>query len=175
MTHADLLDAIYHFYPRGRGTFSPEYDDTPEYQRQVAAAQRGRAEYPTWKAMLKRLPTRYKAEDFSLRILGGDVVAACAAKLWLRSTPARLDPLDLGFGCCVSLLVPYYVIYPAGRLEEEPYVREVAREIEATYRGYEPIPPELGNRVVPDVGLDARPLGKATIYDCLCSTSLRYG
>lgn len=173
MTHTNLLDVVYHFYPRGRRVDSPGYDDTPERGRQVAAARRGRTEYPTWQAMLRRLPVRYEAEDFSLRILGGGVEPACAAKLWLRGTPTRLDPLDLNFGCCASLLGPYYVIYPAGRPEEEPYVREVAREIEATYRGYEPIPPELGNMLVPDVGLDARPLGEATIYDCLCSTWLR--
>ena len=41
-----------------------------------------------------------------------------------------------------------------------------AREIEATYPGYEPIPPEIGNEVVPDVDV----IGGATIYVCLLST-----
>lgn len=56
-----------------------------------------------------------------------------------------------------------------GIAEEDVYVQDVAREIEATY-AYEPIPPELGNVVVPDVALDTVSLGEATIYNCLLST-----
>jgi len=48
--------------------------------------------------------------------------------------------------------------------------REIAREIEATYRGYQPIPPEIGNEVVPDVGMFAVLMGKATIGICLFSS-----
>jgi hypothetical protein len=47
--------------------------------------------------------------------------------------------------------------------------REIAREIEATYPGYQPIPPELGNVVVPDATMFAVLMGEATIGMCLFS------
>ena len=48
--------------------------------------------------------------------------------------------------------------------------REIAREIEATYPGYQPIPPEIGNEVVPDVAMDGALMGKATIGISLFSS-----
>ena len=45
----------------------------------------------------------------------------------------------------------------------------IAEEIEATYPGYQQIPPELGNEVVPDVAMDGALMGKATIYVSLFS------
>ena len=63
----------------------------------------------------------------------------------------------------VSLLGPYDGIHLPGIPEEEPVAREIAREIEATYPGYQPIPPELQNEVVPDVTMVAVSMGEATI------------
>jgi hypothetical protein len=63
---------------------------------------------------------------------------------------------------------PYYVIRHTGSPGEDPH--EVAREIEATYAGYQPIPPEIGDVVVPDVALDTRGFGEVTIANCLLST-----
>jgi hypothetical protein len=74
----------------------------------------------------------------------------------------------LGFH--VSLLGPYYGIHRTGTPGEEPAALDLAREIEATYPGYEPIPPELGNEVVPDVVN----FGKTTIYDCLLSDTWKW-
>jgi hypothetical protein len=54
-------------------------------------------------------------------------------------------------------------------VEKEPVAHEVIREIEATYPGYQPIPPELGNEVVPDVEMDGALMGTATIYIALLS------
>jgi hypothetical protein len=70
---------------------------------------------------------------------------------------------------------PYYGIHHLGESGEAPSV--IAREIEATYPGHEPIPPELGDEVVPDVAmaLQAVPLGKATIYVCLLSLAWEWG
>jgi hypothetical protein len=50
--------------------------------------------------------------------------------------------------------------------EEEPYARVLAAEIERTF-GYEPLPPEIGKEVVPDVATKTSGLGESTIYDCL--------
>lgn len=68
----------------------------------------------------------------------------------------------------VSLLGPYYGIQLPGVPDEEPVAREVVREIETTYPGYQTIRPEIGNEVVPDVAADL-PYGEATIYSCLFS------
>ena len=84
-----------------------------------------------------------------------------SASIWLT------DETALGFH--VSALGPYYGIHRPGAPEEEPAASEIAREIEATYPGHQPVPPELGDEVVPDVDLDGAPLGQATIYVCLFS------
>ncbi|WP_437643741.1 hypothetical protein [Sorangium sp. So ce362] len=70
----------------------------------------------------------------------------------------------------VSLIGPYYGIHLPGIPEGEPVARESAEEIEATYPGYRPIPPELGNEVVPDVAMSVVLMGEATIYMCLFSS-----
>ncbi|WP_437294638.1 hypothetical protein [Sorangium sp. So ce426] len=52
--------------------------------------------------------------------------------------------------------------------DEQPYAAVIAQEIEATW-GYERMPPEVGNVVVPDVATNLRRLGEARLYDCLFS------
>ncbi|WP_438035108.1 hypothetical protein [Sorangium sp. So ce204] len=169
IARSELLDVVYHFYPRGvrctdRSYVPPNgpfYDDTEEHRRLVEAANRGRAEYPTWKAMIRRLGDRYGLQNESLHLLAGGGDPAYSARIWLT------DETALSFH--VSLLGPYYGIHLPGILEEEPVAREIAREIEATYPGYRPIPAELGNEVVPDVAMDTVLMGEATIYMCLFS------
>ncbi len=158
MTHAELLEVVYRFYPRGLSPWGLGYDDTEESYRQVEAARRGAAEYPRWKAMLSRLRARYPSTDHSLRILGGGVDPGYWGDIEI---PGR----KLGFH--VSLLGPYYGIHLTGDPGEPPAARDLAQEIEATFPGYAPIPPELGNEVVPDVSLDGRDFGETTIYECL--------
>ena len=169
ITRSELLDVVYRFYPRGLHNYSrihappnePFYDDTEEHLRLVEAANRGRAEYPTWEAMIDRLGDRYGLQNESIRLLAGGVDPAYSARIWLT------DETALSFH--VSLLGPYYGIHLPGIPEEEPVAREVAREIEATYPGYRPIPPEIGNEVVPDVAMNVVLMGDATIYMCLFS------
>ncbi|WP_437952241.1 hypothetical protein WME98_17025 [Sorangium sp. So ce296] len=169
MTRSELLDVVYRFYPRGvRCTEriyvppnEPFYDDTEEHRRLVEAANRGRAEYPTWKAMIRRLGDRYGLQNESLHLLAGGGDPAYSARIWLT------DETALSFH--VSLLGPYYGIHLPGIPEEESVAREIAREIEVTYPGHRPIPPELGNEVVPDVSMDTVLMGRATIYVCLFS------
>lgn len=54
-------------------------------------------------------------------------------------------------------------------VDEQPYAAWIAREVEATWGGYQPMPPEIGKLVVPDVATDLPGLGEATLYDCLFS------
>ena len=169
ITHSELLDVVYRFYPRGVLPYArihvppnePSYDDTEEHLRLVEAANRGRAEYSTWEAMIDRLGERYGLQNESIRLLSTGVDPACSARIWLT------DETALSFH--VSLLGPYYGIHLPSIPEEELVAHEIAREIEATYPGYQQIPPELGNEVVPDVAMDGALMGKATIYVSLFS------
>jgi hypothetical protein len=93
-------------------------------------------------------------------------------QLWpppLHASTKPEPPTSVALTFHVSLLGPYYGIHLPGIPEEEPVVPEIVREIEATYPGYQPIPPELGNEVVPDVDDAGKPYGEATIYTCLFS------
>lgn len=99
---------------------------------------RALSEYATWEAMLDRLG----AQNESLSLLAGWVDPAYSAFIVI---PGRRT---LSFHVC--FLGPYYGIHRTGAPGEEPAASGIVREIEATYPGYEPIPPELGNEVVPD-------------------------
>ncbi|WP_437277504.1 hypothetical protein WME90_40650 [Sorangium sp. So ce375] len=169
MTRSELLDVVYRFYPRGVQKIQriyvppgePVYEDTEEHRRLVEAANRGRAEYPAWEAMIHRLGDRYGLQNESLHLFSGGADPAYSARIWLT------DETALSFH--VSLLGPYYGIHLPGIPEEEPVAREIAREIESTYPGYRPIPPEIGNEVVPDVAISVVLMGEAKIYMCLFS------
>ena len=169
MNRSELLDVVYRFYPRGLLPLprihvpldDPFYDDTEQHRRLKEAADRGRAEYPTWEAMARRLGDRYRLQNESLSLLSGATDPAYSARIWLT------DETALSFH--VSLLGPYYGIHLPGLPEEEPVAREIAREIEATYPGYQPIPPELTDEVVPDATMFAVLMGEATIGMCLFS------
>jgi hypothetical protein len=158
MTCAELLEVIYSFYPRGMFVGGLGYEQTVERQRQRDAARRGVAAFPTWKAMIRRLGERYRLMDHSLSLLAGGL------------DPAYSADIDIPEGGTlyfhVSLLGPYYGIHRTGAPGEEPVVRDIAREIEATYPGYQPIPPELGDEVVPDVCVDGALLVVASIARC---------
>ncbi|MGK4002370.1 hypothetical protein WMF31_07090 [Sorangium sp. So ce1036] len=177
VSRAELLDVVYRFYPRGVRNFDriyvppnePFYDDTEEHRRLVEAANRGRAEYPTWKAMIRRLGDRYRLQNESLNLFAGGVDPAYSARIYrpkdFEPAPSLRRRASLSFH--VSLLGPYYGIHDRG--EPDAISAAVAEEIEVTYHGYQTIPPELGNEVVPDVEMDGAPMGEATIYVCLFS------
>ncbi|WP_437671169.1 hypothetical protein [Sorangium sp. So ce131] len=177
ITRSELLDVVYRFYPRGVHKIQriyvppgePVYEDTEEHRRLVEAANHGRAQYPTWKAMIRRLGDRYGLQNESLSLVAGGSDPAYSARIYRPRdsgpVPSISDRASLSFH--VSLLGPHYGIHSRGEPDEIPAA--VAKEIEATYPGYQPIPPELGNEVVPDVDMDGLMMGEATIYVCLFS------
>lgn len=163
MTREELLSVVYTFHPRGLFDGLPGYRESEAWSRRREVVRRAVAEHPIWRAMLRRLgcsfldhAERMRAESY---LEGGSFDPAYGAHLYL---PGR----TLGFYVC--LLGPYYGIYRTGAPAEEPAARAVAREIEATYPGYAPIPPELGDEVVPDVIVHG-PGVATTIYHCLLS------
>lgn len=164
----ELLAIVYQYYPRGLRAIhrthvplgEPVYDDTEEHLRLIVAAARGRRAYPTWKAMIRRIGDKYGLQNESLSLLSGGNDPAYSARIWLTE--------DIALSFHVSLLGPYYGIHLPGIPEEVPVARDIAREIEATYPGYQAIAPEIGNEIVPDVAAAPR-YGEATIYACLFS------
>jgi hypothetical protein len=157
----------------------------------VEAVRGAEADYDRWTLMLGRLGARFPdcVRDMSLHILGGAFESAYCGKLCLPELdPDEEEEHELGFR--VSFMAPWYVIYssrwrrlqgdPSGKVASrprirldftsaaQPYERELAQEIKATY-GYEAMPPEIGEILVPDVATGVRDFGAATIYDCLLS------
>ncbi len=165
VTHAELLEVVYQFHPRALYVGGLGYEDTEERQRQRDAVRRAVAGARTWKAMLGRLRARHgPLMDQSGHLLSGRYDPAYSADIFL---PGHA----LGF--CVCVLGPYYGIHRTSAAIEEPAALDLAREIEATYPGVRAIPPELGCEVVPDVALDSKNFGRATIYNCLLSEQWR--
>jgi hypothetical protein len=154
MTRSDLLDIVYRFYPRGLMEGALGYWESEEHARLVDAARRGAADYPRFKAVVRRLGERYPFWDYSTYLLGESWEPAYTAFIWIPG-------YRIGFH--VSLLAPYYGIHRLGAPSEEEAALDIARQIEAAYPGYEPIPPELGEDVVPDVVY----FDHTTIYECL--------
>jgi hypothetical protein len=52
--------------------------------------------------------------------------------------------------------------------DDQAYATVIAQDIEATF-ACEPMAPEFGTVIVPDVATNARSLGEASLYDCLLS------
>ncbi|XXT21530.1 hypothetical protein WME94_08195 [Sorangium sp. So ce429] len=57
--------------------------------------------------------------------------------------------------------------------DELPHAEWIAREIEMSF-GCERMPPEIGTILVPDVAVNLRTLGEATLYDCLFTDRHRW-
>lgn len=167
MTRADLLEIVYRFHPRHAYPGTPEFDDTDQRRRQLAAARSAADEYPKWQAMLGRLRAHHSVTDLSLYMMSGaDFDSAYSA--YLLKAPGDGDLPPLAFH--VSILAPYYMIRHNRPPRDEPRALDLATEIEATY-GYEPVPPELGDVVVPGVVLNGGTSLTATINACLFSSS----
>lgn len=110
--------------------------------------------------------------------------------LWppVRSPRERHHSLEF----LVSFVVPYYTIasYVIGfppdpgaifggehtrtfdlSTDELPFARAIAEEIRTTFPDHEPILPEVGLTVVPDVQAGNKGFGETTIFTCLFSHS----
>jgi hypothetical protein len=182
ITRSELLALIYRFYPRGVPNFArihvpPNevfYDDTEEHRRLVEAANRGRIEYPTWKGLIERLDNGCYLQNESFHLFAGGVAPAYSARIFrlTEEEPVRSCENRAVLSFHVSLLGPYYGIHDRGDRDGRAAV--IASAIEAAYPGYQQIPPEIGNQVVPDVAMDGALMGDATIYICLFSDEWRF-
>jgi hypothetical protein len=121
VTRSELLEVVYRFYPRNVLEYDPAYAASEEHRRLVDAARRAAADYPTWKEMIRRLGAQYSLQNECTHLLAGGVDPGYSARIWLTAKRA----LSLH----VSVLGPYYGIHRSGAPDEEPVVRDIAREI----------------------------------------------
>lgn len=119
--------------------------------------------------MIDRLGKRYNVQNESVFLLAGGITPAYAARINCaadsKAVPSHGRRAPLSFH--VSLLGPYYGIHDMGEPDEKS--AEIAAEIEATYPGYQQIPPEIGNEVVPGIAAEGASFDTTTIYLCLFS------
>jgi hypothetical protein len=187
----EILSVIYQYYPRGLAAEGP-YFTSEEDRRLVEARKRAGGNRSRWLAMLARLSDRFPdctVHDGSVHLPLGEMDAAHCGELFLP-TARKNEHHHVGF--MVSFLLPVYVIYDRkwatgeayeGSLDRwtetrlgvsNAYARGAAEEIASEYPGYEPMPPDVGRLIVPDVETPQRSFGKVTILDCLCSDFTRW-
>lgn len=187
-----LFHETYKYYPRNSVFPATGADQTPEYRNRLEAHLRASADYEKWRALLLRLGAQFPAAQFPGVTLENRVPflkppstshnSRCFhASLWLPTRPGEATHW-LGF--FVSFVIPYYVIYSLHQrkdpfdggehvafdisVDEQPFAAAIKKEIEETYPGHAPMPPEVGMTVVPEIDAYGHgPGDKATIYDCL--------
>lgn len=117
-TEQQLIDIAHLYFPQLPVT-APGHEQTPEAQRRQGALAVGRAQYPTWVAMLRRIEARFpegehpgvSVQNLSMGLLaaGSMVDDLCySAYLWLPLREAAETSHCLTFR--VSFVVPYHSI-----------------------------------------------------------------
>ena len=97
--------------------------------------------------------------------------------------PRRAEEINHRVSFRVSFVVPYYYLYSVHQVntpgdfeyrisfsfseDETPFVLAVEEEIRRSYPGYEPMGPDVGLTIVPEVATTYQQPGEATLYDCL--------
>lgn len=177
----ELIQLAYHFHPRGIPIQSPAYKRSKEYKRRLEACRKAADFYAAWLAMIRRLAAffpQYRVYNHAMYLLSpGWDIPEFAGLIELAAEPGKQNPV-IEFR--VSVLVPYYKLFRKDVVdenqsrkcfallgEEAAVAARIAHEIEATFEGYEALPPDVGNTIVPDLILPELPLDHATLYDCL--------
>lgn len=190
-TVPELLEIAYTYFPR-----VPQEEEraTPEYQRRLEAHRRAGAgeSYEAWRVMLRRLRVRLneaenpdiEVRNQSTRLLAPDDAPLDRCYCGCVYLPSRRpEEVSHRVSFRVSFVVPYYYIYSIHQVttpgdfeyrisfsfseDEVPFAQAVEEEIRQSYPGHEPMGPDVGLIVVPDVATTYQQPGEATIYDCL--------
>jgi hypothetical protein len=195
---AELCDIVYSYFPRGMQGNEPDYKETPEYQRRMAARVPASGRFRDWCAMLDRLRARFPAELRDIGVQNGSHFLASpgastldrcfSGALWLHPRAPQETHHQLEF--YVSFVAPYFFLHsscmspitgPAGaddvdlRIsfdltpDEVPFAAAIEEEIQRDFPGYERMPPEVGKTIVPEVVGGGNLYGESTIYGCLFS------
>lgn len=197
-SNKELIDIVYSYFPRGLQGDEPHYKQTPEYLRRMEVRIPASAKFRDWCAMLARLKARFPEGLRDVGVQNGSPFLASpgaatldrcfTGALWLPARTSRETHHELEF--LVSFVVPYYVVYsscmvplakPFGTRDAEPqisfdyspdeipFTEAIKEEILRTFPDYEPMPPEVGKTIVPDVIGGGNLYGESTIYGCLFS------
>jgi len=197
----ELIAAAYRYFPRGVSDDDPQYRQTREWLCRERARVRASADYEVWRTMLRRLQARFPIEPplgrmvenrslFMQSPTAGPAERCFMGALWLPVREPGEEQHELGF--VVSFVVPYYVVYSSRTVRLAPpiglrdskrelsfelsacelaFATGIVEEIAGSFPGHGPMPPEVGNTIVPDVCTDLRAPGEATLFDCLFSDS----
>lgn len=182
----ELLNIVFHYYPRNMAVCGPDYYATTEYRRLVDARKQAGTPNNAWQRLLARLYARFldRITNRSLHLPGGDFDAC----YWLTlECSGIVDDGELhDIGMAMSFLAPYYVIYSTRKIDPNGSVPTHTRplhsfdlyedekmdaqimldEMHALFPDHEPMPAEVGNIIVPDVTACDRWPGTTTLYHC---------
>lgn len=182
----ELFAIAYQYYPRGLWDYDPGYDDTTEFRRLDELRKRAVTD-DAWLSLLERLRIRFHGEIHNRSIsLALQKIDACFRVT--HSLPAQpSDPQGYHeIGLAISLIAPYYVVYSSRKVDRNPPIVDEVRdfqpfnlcddetvdaqvmvnEMALLFPKHEPMPPEVGNVVVPDIMAGNQGIGKATVYHC---------
>lgn len=195
----ELIAIAYHYFPRGMADDDPLYGQTQEWLRRKSARARASDDYEAWRTMLQRIQKRFPLEPpFGMMVenrstflqspTGGPTERCFSGALWMPAEAPTKANHELGFA--VSFIAPCYVIFssravpidpPIGMRDTErevsfdlssvelPFARGIAEEIGISFPDHEPMPPEVGNAIVPNVATELPAPGVATLFECLFS------
>lgn len=114
----ELLNTVYHYYPRGISKDDPRYEETREHLRLVAARRTAGADRDTWQAMLQRLEDKFpegNIQDESIHLASGHYDASYSGKLYLPKAPGEHDHMLVFL---VSFVVRYYSVFSLRIVED---------------------------------------------------------
>lgn len=177
----ELLQIIEKHYWR-----STSYDESePHSARDCLIEARKAAGKPNtpWRELLARLYARFpnRVTNRSLHLAGGGFDACYS--LTVDHPPQTISVL-------ISIIAPYYVVYSSRKVDrtyrdsdpaklqafdldddEKADAQIIVDEMKQLFPEHEPMLPDIGNIVVPDVMAGNQELGKATLYHCLFTDS----
>lgn len=192
----ELRQILYQHYPRGMWDFEPGYDDTAEYRRLDAARKEAASSegwLALLDRLCIRFNGRIFNRSLALATFVSDACTWVSHSLppdpTKNTTFSRFNDEDHEIGLAICFIAPYYVLYSSRRVdrtscalmpESEPRLfhpfdlddDEIADaqimvdEMKALFPEHEPMPPNIGNIVVPDVMAGNQRIGKATLYHC---------
>lgn len=192
----DLIAIAYRYFPRGIRSSEPRYLETEEYRRRFTARVAAGAAQDAWRAMLRRIAERFPAEQYPQVMVenrsiflqsptAGPSDRGFSGVLSLPVRGATEQHHELSF--LVSFVAPYYFVSSnclvrrdANDLDrgcdrttsfdlsadELPFAKGIVEEIEAAFPEYLPLPPHVGQVIVPEAS-GLHDLGETTLFDCL--------
>jgi len=185
LTQAQLLERVYHHYPRGKCYDDPGYEETPEAHCFRQVWDRALAEMPQFDQLIRALGQEFPGFTVGNTTRPGD--GCYRLSVSMRRLPLNAPGLLTTVVGCVSILAPTYIVYAAEQVFDEnkkgtarrPSVdfnpsglaaqcaQQVGEHIKKAYADYQPFPPSLMNVQVPDICIHNLLMGEVKLRDAL--------